>query len=98
MRTKPDGFILDFFAGNAGLAREYAGEIGRGDLRALRAAFPALYPVLGLEDAFPEGPVQARARPGRLPDGRRRVRGPDVQGQGGPGAGRGRPRFLEGPR
>ena len=52
VRTKPDGFILDFFAGNAGLAREYAGEIERGDLRALRAAFPALYPVLGLEDAF----------------------------------------------
>jgi hypothetical protein len=52
VRTKPDGFILDFFAGNEGLGREYAGEIARGDLRTLRAAFPALYSVIGLEDAF----------------------------------------------
>lgn len=52
VRTKPDGFIVDFFAANAGLARDYEGEIACGDIRALRAAFPALYPVLGLEDAF----------------------------------------------
>jgi hypothetical protein len=52
VRTKPDGFVLDFFAGDARLAREYGSEIGRGDLRALRAAFPALYSVIGLEDAF----------------------------------------------
>lgn len=52
VRTKPDGFILDFFASNAALARAYAEEIARDDLRALRTAFPALYPVFGLEDAF----------------------------------------------
>jgi hypothetical protein len=52
VRTKPDGFVLDFFAGDARLAREYGGEIGRGDVHALRAAFPALYGVIGLEDAF----------------------------------------------
>jgi hypothetical protein len=52
VRTKPDGFVLDFFAGHEGLGREYAGEIARGDLRTLRAAFPALYSVIGLEDAF----------------------------------------------
>jgi hypothetical protein len=52
VRTKPDGFVLDFFAGDEGLGREYAGEIARGDLRTLRAAFPALYSVIGLEDAF----------------------------------------------
>jgi hypothetical protein len=52
VRTKPDDFVLDFFRGNDPLRREYAGEIDRGDLRVLRAAFPALYPVLGLEDAF----------------------------------------------
>lgn len=52
VRTKPDGFILDFFAGHELLRGEYADEIGRHDLRALRAAFPALYSVIGLEDAF----------------------------------------------
>jgi hypothetical protein len=52
VRTKPDGFVRDFFAGDARLAREYAAELERGDLRALRAAFPALYSILGLEDAF----------------------------------------------
>jgi hypothetical protein len=52
VRTKPDGFILDFFTGTSSLSRVYADEISRGDLRVLRAAFPALYCVLGLEDAF----------------------------------------------
>jgi hypothetical protein len=52
VRTKPDGFILDFFSGNKALSVEYAAEIARRDLRVLRAAFAALYPVLGLEDAF----------------------------------------------
>jgi hypothetical protein len=52
VRTKPDEFVLAFFSGNEALGREYAGEIARQDLRVLRAAFPALYPVLGLEDAF----------------------------------------------
>ena len=52
VRTKPDGFVLDFFRGREALAREYAAEIAGGDLRVLRTAFAALYPVLGLEDAF----------------------------------------------
>jgi len=52
VRTKPDGFILDFFASNEALRRAYADEVSRGDLRTLRAAFPALYTVVGLEDAF----------------------------------------------
>jgi hypothetical protein len=52
VRTKPDEFVLDFFGGNDALRREYANEITRGDLRVLRASFPALYSVIGLEDAF----------------------------------------------
>jgi hypothetical protein len=52
VRTKPDEFVLAFFCGNEALGREYADEIARQDLRVLRAAFPALYPVFGLEDAF----------------------------------------------
>jgi len=52
VRTKPDEFILDFFAGDERLRREYADEMAHGDLRVLRAAFPALYSVMGLEDAF----------------------------------------------
>jgi hypothetical protein len=52
VRTKPDEFVLAFFGGNEALGREYADEIAREDLRVLRAAFPALYPVFGLEDAF----------------------------------------------
>jgi hypothetical protein len=59
VRTKPDGFVLDFFAGNEGLGREYDEEIARGDLRTLRAAFPALYSVIGLEDAFLKGLFKA---------------------------------------
>lgn len=52
VRTKPDEFVLHFFSGNEALGREYADELGRGDLRVLRAAFSALYPIFGLEDAF----------------------------------------------
>jgi hypothetical protein len=52
VRTKPDAFILAFFCDDAGLRREYEAEIGRNDLRVLRAAFPALYSVVGLDDAF----------------------------------------------
>jgi hypothetical protein len=59
VRTKPDAFVLAFFSGNAALARAYADEIARGDLRALRAAFPALYSVLGLGDAFLEALFKA---------------------------------------
>src|SRR5512137_656708 len=43
VRAKPDGFVLDFFRSAGPLRREYAAEIDRGDLRVLRAAFPALY-------------------------------------------------------
>lgn len=52
VRTKPDEFVLAFFSGNEAIGREYAGEIARRDLPALRAAFTALYAVFGLEDAF----------------------------------------------
>lgn len=52
VRTKPDAFILEFFRGDEGLNREYAAEMARGDLRVLRSSFPALYSVIGLDDAF----------------------------------------------
>jgi len=52
VRTKPDEFVLHFFSGHESLSKAYADEIGRRDLRVLRAAFPALYPIFGLEDAF----------------------------------------------
>jgi hypothetical protein len=52
VRTKPDEFILHFFSTHEALSRTYAGEIAGRDMKALRAAFPALYPVCGLEDAF----------------------------------------------
>ena len=52
VRTKPDEFILHFFATQAALKTVYAGEIAGRDMKALRAAFPALYLVCGLEDAF----------------------------------------------
>jgi hypothetical protein len=52
VRTKPDEFILHFFSSHEALGRVYAGEIAGRDMKALRAAFPALYPVCGLEDAF----------------------------------------------
>ncbi len=52
VRTKPDDFVLGFFLSHDGPGREYADEISRRDLRALRAAFAALYPIFGLEDAF----------------------------------------------
>jgi hypothetical protein len=59
VRTKPDAFVLAFFSGNEALARAYADEIARGDLRALRAAFPALYSVIGLGDSFLEALFKA---------------------------------------
>ena len=55
VRTKPDEFVLHFFASHEALSHEYADEVTRGDFRVLRAAFPALYPVFGLEDAFLKG-------------------------------------------
>lgn len=55
VRTKPDDFILHFFAGDPVLSTAFAEEIVAGDIKGLRAAFPALYPLLGLEDAFLRG-------------------------------------------
>jgi len=52
VRTKPDEFILHFFATHGALKTAYALEIAGRDMKALRGAFPALYPVCGLEDAF----------------------------------------------
>jgi hypothetical protein len=50
--TKPDEFIVHFFSAHETLSRVYAAELAAGNVKALRAAFPALYPVCGLEDAF----------------------------------------------
>jgi hypothetical protein len=50
--TKPDEFIVHFFSAHETLRRVYAPELAAGNVKALRAAFPALYPVCGLEDAF----------------------------------------------
>lgn len=52
VRTKPDDFILHFFENDPALSLAYAAEIESGEVKKLRAAFPALYPVVGLEDAF----------------------------------------------
>jgi hypothetical protein len=52
VQTKPDEFIVHFFATDEVLRQAYAAEISARDIRALRAAFPALYPICGLEDAF----------------------------------------------
>ncbi|MDI6849095.1 MAG: hypothetical protein QME69_04800 [Candidatus Saccharicenans sp.] len=54
LRSKPAEFILDFFKSGPELRAVYEQEIAAGDLRALRAAFRALYPVLGLQDPFLE--------------------------------------------
>ena len=50
--SKPDPFILQFYEGHQGLRSAFAAEIAGNDVPALRKAFPALYPVCGLEDAF----------------------------------------------
>jgi hypothetical protein len=52
VKTKPDEFVLGFFASHGALQRAYEKEIGARDLVRLREAFPALYPVCGLEDSF----------------------------------------------
>lgn len=62
VRTKPDEFILGFFSENKALSLEYKDEIARRDVRVLRAAFPALYSVLGLEDAFLRALFRAEIR------------------------------------
>lgn len=50
--TKSDGFITSFFAGDVRLRTTFAPELERDDVAALRGAFVALYPVLGLEEVF----------------------------------------------
>jgi hypothetical protein len=52
IKTKPDGFILDFFKGHSGLRQSFKGELKKKKLDQLREAFSALYPILGLEDPF----------------------------------------------
>ena len=59
IRTKPDDFILHFFATHGALAAAYEDEVDARDMKALRAAFPGLYPVCGLEDAFLRGLFKA---------------------------------------
>ena len=64
VRAKPDAFVLAFFSGDPGLARAYADELARRDLAALRAAFPALYAVVGLRDPFLEALFRPELRTG----------------------------------
>lgn len=52
IKTKPDGFILEFFKGHADLRQCFKGELQKRKLEQLREAFSALYPILGLEDPF----------------------------------------------
>jgi len=52
LRNKPAEFVLDFFKSSPELRSVYEQEIAAGDLRSLRPAFRALYPVLGLQDPF----------------------------------------------
>jgi hypothetical protein len=54
LKNKPAEFILDFFESIPDLKSAYAEELAGHDLRALRAAFRALYPILGLENPFLE--------------------------------------------
>jgi len=54
LKNKPDDFVLDFFQRNQELAADFAGQIEKKDLKRLRPAFKALYPILGLEDPFLE--------------------------------------------
>ncbi len=55
VKTKPDEFVLHFFAAHSGLSRAYRSEIAACDIEALRAAFPAFYSLCGLEDPFLKG-------------------------------------------
>ncbi|MBC7350584.1 MAG: hypothetical protein H5U05_11530 [Candidatus Aminicenantes bacterium] len=55
LKNKPAEFVLDFFAASPELKAAWADEINTGDLKTLRPAFRALYPILGLQDPFLEG-------------------------------------------
>lgn len=50
--AKPDAFILSFFVNTPALRRTFEDEIRQGNLKALKEAFHALYPVVGLEEPF----------------------------------------------
>jgi hypothetical protein len=52
IRTKSDEFVLDFYKNRTELASQFEVEIENRDLKALRLAFPRLYPIFGLEDPF----------------------------------------------
>jgi len=50
--NKPDEFILDFFEKQQALQEAFKAEIKSRDMKSLRPAFRALYPVVGLEEPF----------------------------------------------
>jgi len=50
--NKPDEFILDFFEKRQALLEAFKAEIKSRDMKSLRLAFKALYPVVGLEEPF----------------------------------------------
>ena len=50
--NKPDEFILDFFGKQQALQEAFKAEIKSRDMKSLRPAFRALYPVVGLEEPF----------------------------------------------
>ncbi|MCX8160938.1 MAG: hypothetical protein N3G18_08410 [Candidatus Saccharicenans sp.] len=54
LKNKPAEFVLDFFVARPELKAVYEEQISNRDLRTLRPAFRALYPVLGLQDPFLE--------------------------------------------
>lgn len=54
LRHKPAEFILDFFAASPELKTAWADDVFNQDLKNLRPAFQALYPILGLQDPFLE--------------------------------------------
>ncbi len=54
LKNKPAEFILDFFESIPDLKSAYAKELADRDLKTLRTAFEALYPILGLENPFLE--------------------------------------------
>lgn len=52
VKVKPDRFILDFFQSHPSLREAFKEELKSKNLKLLRRAFGALYPILGLEDPF----------------------------------------------
>ncbi|NMC66284.1 MAG: hypothetical protein GYA53_09135 [Acidobacteria bacterium] len=52
VNNKPDEFILDFFKGDPALTGTFSLELKNREIKSLRQAFRALYPVKGLEEPF----------------------------------------------